>query len=73
MAQFDPADHIFASLPDNVKNHLNAVLAARLTAANTVIRVNNFTTCIEILIYDSILMTSASYFKQCRTYLNSQG
>jgi hypothetical protein len=73
MAHFDPADPVFAGLPDNVKNHLNAVLAARLTAANQGVRVTNFNTCIEVPIYDSKKMTSASFFKQCRTYLNSQG
>jgi hypothetical protein len=73
MAHFDKADPVFAGLPDNVKNHLNAVLAARLTAANQGVRVTNFNTCIEVPIYDSKKMTSGSFFKQCRTYLNSQG
>jgi hypothetical protein len=44
MAQFDPADAVFAGLADDVRNHLNAVLAARLTAANPGVRVNSFNT-----------------------------
>jgi hypothetical protein len=67
-----PADFM-NGLDQDVQDQINQLIAQRVADANRIVKVTNVNANIPIPFYNSKTMTSATYFKKCRSYLTAQG